>query len=527
MITDRARWRDAGLLAAAFLLIGLVVYGRSLGNAFVEWDDHLLITANPIVTDPSWAMLWRAFTTYDPELYIPLTFVSYQLTTLAAGVQPWAFHFGNLLLHVINALLVAWTAFLLLPKSSSRFPIPAFVVGLLFLLHPLHTEAVAWASARKDVLSVLFSLASTVAFLQYRSTQRTAFYAASLGLFLAALLSKVTPLLLPAVYLLIDWMHRRPITRRTLAEIAPFVLASVVFFAVAVWGKEGGGALLTDKLLLGAKATVFYLGKLVIPTGLSVLYPYTKPIGILTPDLLLSLAAIVTMTIALVILGARNAVRWPLAAWAAYLLLLAPTFGTVAKGHNELLDAYFASDRYAYLPSVAAFLAAGGGIALLERWKRSIGVAAFVVIACGFAVLAYRQSLVWRDTETLFRHTARHYPNAYVAHTNLGVILVRRGDVNGGLEEFRKALEIREDATTLYNVGQILRAQGKRQLAMIAFARALRASPLETDAAVALATMLREDGKIPEARQIIREALENVPGHEELLRLQSEIMPAG
>src|SRR3989344_3646014 len=166
------------------LLIG-TVYGRAvLQNDFVTWDDGLLITENPIIQDISWENVKAAFTTYDPELYIPLTFLTYQMDYAVWGMRPFGFHLTNLILHTGNAILVFWLMTLLLKnfQRTSNNQITnniitrtpgnvwiALAVALLWSLHPLNTEAVAWASARKDLLSGFFFLLSVCGYLQWRA----------------------------------------------------------------------------------------------------------------------------------------------------------------------------------------------------------------------------------------------------------------------------------------------------------------------------------------------------------------------
>ncbi|PIP65702.1 hypothetical protein COW95_00685, partial [Candidatus Peregrinibacteria bacterium CG22_combo_CG10-13_8_21_14_all_49_11] len=157
-----------------FFAVSFLIYGQSLQNRFVRWDDSLLIYENPIVREISFDTVKAAFTTYDPELYIPLTMLSYQLDHLLWGLNPFGFHLTNLVLHTVNALLVMGLVWLLLCRTSTTLSVTqnqptechpersrrmiVLFCGLLFLVHPLHTEAVAWASSRKDVLSALFFL---------------------------------------------------------------------------------------------------------------------------------------------------------------------------------------------------------------------------------------------------------------------------------------------------------------------------------------------------------------------------------
>src|SRR3989338_1587757 len=135
------------LIAVIFVAFALLLYGRTLPYGFVDWDDGLLITGNLTVQEFTFSSIGKAFTSYDQELYIPLTFVSYQLNHVIVGLSPWIYHLTNILLHAANAFLVMLLVSRLAKNSSA-----GLIAGLLFLVHPLHTEAAVWASARKDVL---------------------------------------------------------------------------------------------------------------------------------------------------------------------------------------------------------------------------------------------------------------------------------------------------------------------------------------------------------------------------------------
>src|SRR3989338_4850543 len=184
--------REAAIYVGVLFAALFIVYGHSLWNGFVNWDDGLLIYENPIVQEFSFRSIYTAFTSYDPELYIPLTLLSYQWNHVVGGLNPFVYHLTNLILHAFNALFVAWIA-LLLGKNKWI----AAVTGLIFALHPLHTEAVVWASSRKDVLAAFFALLSIGLYLLYQESGDRRSYLGSLVMFLLALLSKVSVILLP------------------------------------------------------------------------------------------------------------------------------------------------------------------------------------------------------------------------------------------------------------------------------------------------------------------------------------------
>ncbi len=486
-----------GILFGALTL----VYGASLQNGFVNWDDGLLIYENPLIREFSFRTIYEAFTSYDPELYIPLTFLSYQLNHLAAGLSPWIYHLTNLLLHAGSAFLVAWIALLF---SKDRFV--ALVTALLFALHPLHTEAVAWASARKDVLSAFFAFLSIVLYLLHQERgSRLPYLFGSLAAFLLALLSKVSVILLPLALLLIDLGMRRRITPRMFIEKIPYAVLAGVFGIIATFGKGGTGTLLLEKILIGAKAAMFYLQKLFVPYGFSVLYPYTKPVSFASPDLTLSLLAVIVITILVVLLWRRT--REPLVAWGFYLLFTAPTFTNFAKGKDFLHDVYFASDRYTYVGSVLIlFLVALGIRKARDQFGPSVNIAVAVLIAV-LGVLAMRQANVWRDTESLFDNVLRSYPNSHVAHNNIAGILYRRGERQAAIDEYNISLSIRPNAAAYYNLGNIAVLDGDVSLAIGYFRETLKSNKYDLDAKVNLGSLLLRQGELEEAKNYLEDAL--------------------
>ena len=491
--------RDLLVSGGVIVLACIAVYARSLGNGFVGWDDGLLVLQNPLVKEFSARSLAGIFTSYDPELYIPLTLFTFQINHLLAGLSPWIYHATNLLLHVANSLFVAAFAYLLLKRKWA-----AVLSGLLFAVHPLNTEAVAWVSGRKDVLMAFFALPMLIAYLVYKEKGDRKYYCASIALFVLALLSKVTVILAPLALILLDWFQGKTMNKQLWIEKIPYFGVSILFGIIAMFGKIANTSFFLEKFLIGCKTITFFLWKLFLPTGLSVLYPYTKPISLFTPDLLISVLIVIAVSFAVFFAVQKS--KLPLLAWGFFLLFLLPSMGSPAKGKNELLDVYFASDHYAYLPSIGFFLL----VSILwdearSRWKfPAMAVGALVVIILG--TLAFFQSLVWRDTASLFRNVLMRYPDSYVAHTNLGTDLFNNGDVDGALTEYEAALAIREDGTTHFNIGQIHLLRGEVNPAIASFRSAIAASPADADAHVFLGALLSEQGSVDEAITYLKEA---------------------
>lgn len=495
------------LIIVAFFLLGFAVFGASIGNDFVTWDDAGLITENRDVQSMTPETLRHVFMSYDPELYIPLTFVSYQIDHRIGGDAPAVYHATNLVLHILNALLACWLLSLLL--GFGWLPI---LLGLFFLIHPLNAEAVAWASARKDVLSTFFLLSSLISYVEWRSRRSAVLFVVSMILFVLALLSKVMAVMLPVVLVLLDLLENRRDVKAMAAEKAPFFVLSLTFGIVALFGKTSVLASSTpwQKMIMAAKSTLFYLEKFVAPYGLSFAYPYTKPVTILSADFFLPVVAV-----ALLLATAwRLRERFKLALFGIlfFLVTLVPTFANFSKGS----DMYFASDRYAYVPMIGLLLALG---VFVEEWLHSaatvrgssLRMKAVAVLSAGilvtFGVLAHAQALTWKSSDVLYRHALEYYPNSRAAHHNLGMELLQLGDPQGAIAEFDTATAIKDDPRTRVSKGAALVALKRYPEAVAEYQTVIRMDPTQPDAYYGLGNIAYKIGNLQEAIRQYRQAL--------------------
>ncbi|MDB4978700.1 MAG: hypothetical protein JWM56_886 [Candidatus Peribacteria bacterium] len=485
-----------------FFAAGLLVYGSSLTNDFVRLDDGLLIFENQAVQHVNFTTLKTIFTTYDPELYIPLTFLTYQLDYQIGHITATIYHVQNLFWHTLNALLIAWLAYLL-----SRRRWIAVVAGLLFALHPLNTEAVSWAAGRKDVLSTFFFFASCIGYLYYRSDNSRKWYVISIILFILGLLAKVMVLTLPVVLLLIDDFQSRPWSRKMLADKIPFFGLSVVFGIIALFGKRQLLSAVSpfEAVLLGIRSSMFYIQQLVWPAHYSISYPYEDAIRLTTPNIALSLLAVILVLGVAVWLRRRT--RLYFFAVGFYIITVAPTFTNLIKGEPTL-----ASDRYAYLPSFGLiFLAA----MLLDAWirkqprKRKETLAWAVPLGCLslLAILSHWQSLTWKSTETLFRHVISIYPHSYTAHNNLGNAYRRQNLLPQAETELKAAVAIKPMAKILSNLGAVYTKQGRYEEAHKIFEQAIANEPDKPDSYFGLGILLAAEGKDDEALKAYADAV--------------------
>jgi tetratricopeptide (TPR) repeat protein len=485
------------------VLATLLAYLPALGAGYV-WDDDWYLTENPHLRDlAGLARIWIPGNTVQ---YYPAVFTSFWLEQRAWGLDPAGYHLVNVLLHALNALLV-W-------RLARALCIPgAWLVGALFALHPVHVESVAWITERKNVLSGCFYLAAALAYLRFQGVgaARWRWYAASLGLFALALLSKTVTCSLPvALGLALLWRGER-ITLRSLSPLAPMLalgLALALHTAYLERTHVGARGIdfdlgLAERLLVAGNALVFYPQKLLLPWPLVFVYPrWELDAGRLASYWPLALVLAVAAAAALFWARGRRA---PALALCFYGATIFPALGFVVV---YPLRYSFVADHFQYLASLGILaLVAGSGASLLT--PRSLGAVAAVVLSC-LALLTWRQCRLYADAETLWRATLRHNPDAWMAHSNLARLLSERGENDAAREHLETALSAATSpvaaAQIRLNLALTLGMLGRHAEALEHFRELQRT---EGGMEVRLAQTLERLGRDEEAESFFRQALEN------------------
>lgn len=492
-------------IVLAFFILGFLLFGSVIRSEFVSWDDKYLIVENSHISSLSAENIGHVFTSYDPELYVPLTMLSFQAEHQLFGQSSAVIHTTNLVLHILNALLVSLLLFLILKN-----PWLSVLLGLVFLVHPLNVEAFAWASARKDVLSTFFFLLAATTYLRCKDVSKKREYWLSVVFFLLALLSKVMALTLPVLLLLFDWMQGRSIGRQSIVEKWPYWILSVFFGIVALFGKtetlESTGPV--QKILMAGRSTIFYLQKFFFPTDLSVVYPYTGVIDISAYFVAPLLLCVVLLAVAFW-LRARLPLVTAGVLW--FFLALIPTFTNFAKGG----DVYIASDRYAYIPMIGLLIAIGGVVLrFMERAQYhrretvTFGtVAVFVGVTGTLAVLAAGQVRIWQDSVTLYAHALRIDRNGRAIQNNMGMEYLAAGRAREAAQYFDAAQEIRYDPRTRANRAAALVQLGNTAEAKKEFEASLIDDATNKDAYYGLGNIALREGRTADAIKHYRDAL--------------------
>jgi Tfp pilus assembly protein PilF len=505
------------LQGAALVVLTLVAYFPALEGSFV-WDDDEYVSNNAnLRTLPGLLRMWTEPTS-TPQYY-PLVFSTFWVEYHLWGLQPAGYHFDNVLLHGLNAVL-CWLVL-------RRLNVPgAWVVGAVFALHPVHVESVAWVSERKNDLSTLLYGAALLAYLRFSPPEKEgpvsggwSWYLLALGLYLGALLSKTVTCSFPAAVLLLLWWKRGKLLRRDLLLLAPFFAAGLAFAFVTVWverhhvGARGEEWALTglDRVLVAGRALWFYASKLAYPTELTFIYPRWEIDAAVWWQYLYPAGA-AAVILGLWLLRGRLG-RGPLAAVLFFAGTLVPALG--------FFDVYpmrysFVADHFQYLAS-AGLLALGvaTGVRTLDRlaprrtWAQPVG-AALVLLLLG--TQTWLQSRVYADPETLWTDTLRKNPGSWMAHNNLGMVLVRKDEVATAVQHYRDSLALNpRNVEAHYNLGVALTRQRKLPEAAEQYAAALEIKPDYAPAHLNLGWVLLEQGKPAEALPHLRTFLEKNP----------------
>jgi Flp pilus assembly protein TadD len=495
---------------ALIAFAAVLVYLPSLRGAFV-FDDWILLVQHPLIhaTD-GLRRIW--FSAEAPDYY-PVSWTMWWLQWHLWGANTLGYHVVNVLLHAVNAVLVAQV----LRRLDVR---GAWLAGLVFAVHPVNAAAVAWISEQKTMLCMLFFLGTVLTYLRFanpgqplrQGTQPTGqwqWYVASVLCFAVSLLSKPAAVMWPVILIGMTWWKNQRVTRRDWIHCLPYTLMSLAIAPVTVWFQAvrvlGGEPARTDGFLArlaGAGWAVwFYLWKDLAPVNLCVIYPrwqiHPTDLWVYVPGLLL--------VVALAFCWSKRATwgRQVLTGMGYFILMLFPVLGFFDQGYYRYS---LVADHWQYLPIVAVIAMGVGGVGSLVsrvRGPESRVVEAIVAIAivC-LAGLTWRQAGVYHDEVTLWRDTVAKNPSAWLAQCNLGIALAHREQFDEAIVAFENALRYKpDDADTLNNLGATLAQQGRMAEAVTRWEQAVHYRPTDVATHNSLGIAYYQRGNLDLARR--------------------------
>jgi len=525
-------------------MITFIAFEQVLRNGFIDYDDGVYVTENPVVQSglTPGNIKWAFTTDYNGNWH-PLTWLSHMLDCQIFGTNPSLHHLSGLLLHIANTLLL----FVVLNAMTSALWQSAFVAAI-FAIHPLHVESVAWVAERKDVLSALFWLLTMLTYLRYAERPSTGRYLLTLVAFALGLMAKPMLVTLPFVLLLLDYWPLKRIENLSLVESSsrqtiyrlvlekvPFLVLSACCSIITFLVQRSGEAVMpltVFSLRLRLANAVFsyvrYIGKIFWPKDLAIFYPLQTD-ELTWVVILISLAFL--MVASFVVARLAPAHRYLPVGWFWFIGTLVPVIGIVQVGGQAM------ADRYTYIPSIGIFImVAWGAVELLRGWKyrrEALSITASVII---FVLLIYTRTQVryWQNSISIFEHTLSvtknnaliHYdlgrtyhlqnipdkaiknyleairidPNDLESHNNLGMLLRNKNKLDEAIDHFRKAIEINPGFISAYsNLGRTLQLQGKLDDAILYLNISAKMQPDQPERFNTLAIACIQAGRVNEA----------------------------
>lgn len=504
-------------LFIVFLLVAstLLVFGQVARHDFVKFDDDIYVVDNEMVHKGLTAEnLVEALIHPHIGHWHPLTWYSHMIDYDLYGLDASGHHLTNLAFHLLNTLLL----FLLL-RWLTAAPWCTALVAVLFAIHPLHVEPVAWVSSRKDVLSTFFWLLTLLTYAAYTKKPNALRYVASLLFFILGLMAKPMVITLPITLLLFDfWPLKRTqgeksarmgAWRKLVAEKIPFFTLSILSALMTYTAARQGGAVRTfDQIAFInrlANPPVYYLKyifKTLWPTRLAVPYPLDSDVY---PAATVGLAVLLLLGLTVAAYFLRGRAPHFIVGWLWFLATLAPVIGFIQIGGHAI------ADRYTYVPLIGLFIA--GAWTLKETTASmahgrlvSVCVALPFILVSGY--LAWVQSGYWKNTEALFRHTLKISEANYTAHTNLATALMEDGRVTEAKHHLTRAIEISPTGVSAHvQLGRLLKQEGNREEAFTQFTAALNAEPDNIVTRNNMAALLMELNRFGEAQVHLDEAM--------------------
>jgi len=458
------------LLLILIPLAVLAAFWPTLHADFIVWDDNANFLDNPHFRGLTWQNLRWMFTTLHMSNYQPFSWLVSGLGYSIWGMKPFGYHATSLALHILNTalfyLLAARLMRLAAPRrgNDSVLPVAAAFAALFFAVHPLRVESVAWLSGQHDLQAAALYLLAIICHLQACSDEawRRRWLMGCTALFAAAMLSKVNGITLPITLLVLDYYPLRrlaqdprqwlqPQHRRVWLEKIPLLAVAAAAGIISLVARHQTAEL--QPLSFGFRiqqafyGLVFYFGKTVAPVELMPIYPF--PPDLRLPPTAVAAAIVLVLGLTGVLLYQRR--HWPsgLAAWTYYVVTLLPVLGLIS--FSTLLVA----DRYTYLPCMAWAVLSGAavlaGLRRMRKQNRYLLLAGLASVLLLLAGLSWRQSKLWHDSETLFRHVLALNPDIPEAHNDLGFVLMNQRRTDEAMAEYRNALALKPNYVRAIN----------------------------------------------------------------------------
>ncbi len=462
---------------ASVLVLSFLVLLPTLMNGWTNLDDPIYIIENPMIKKLSWESIQLMFTTLQVNgSYNPIVLLSWAVDYSILGLDPRIFHFTNLLIHLTVVGLVYYLSF----KLSKNIKI-AFLTSLLFSIHPMHMEAIAWVTARKDLLYTLFYILGLIMYFNYQdpkyNTSRWKYFILCILFYILSLLSKGSALTFPVVLLAMDYLNKRKDLKLLILEKIPLFILSIVFTIISIKAQKMGEALqfrefysIIDSLSVGFYGYLVYLIKLIIPYQLCSLHPYPTPSGNPVPWYFTASAIPVLLLVTFCITKIKKN-RVLVFGFGFFFITLIPVIQVLSFAISVT------ADRFTYLPYFGLFFIFSSGLVWVFENKPKFKKATILFTIVFFTFLSIKTisySKTWKNSETVWTRVIEYYPDYFVSYVNRSAFLIKDNRLEEALEDCKLALKLKPDYyLAYYNKGYIYDRWGDNEKALLNYSEAI------------------------------------------------------
>ncbi len=436
-----------------------IIYSDSPNNKFTNWDDEGYVTGNPEIKsmhgDSTTYSLKRTFSNYVLGNYHPLTILSYSLEYKLFKLDPRPYHVNNIILHILNTLLVLIFIWLL---TKQRWT--AFLTALLFSIHPMHVESVAWVSERKDVLYTFFSLASLCFYVLFSTNtkRKGLYYFLTMTLYLMALFSKGMAVFVPVLFVLIDYLKGIKLSWRSVLEKIPFFALSAFFGVIAVFAQKSANytsdtAFLgyLSRLLFSSYSILMYLSKLFFPIELSGFYSYPITINGMYPYSFYAAPFILAALLYIVYWSMRKG-RDIAFGFGFFLVSLVLVLKILPVGRALM------ADRYSYISYIGIFFIISRFVNnIIESKSKNFQVykvplvICLVVICISYSFAAFQRAKVWKSSISLWTDAINKNDKNALAYQMRGLAYYHNDQYEKALTDLSTYLTLDDKKFNVYN----------------------------------------------------------------------------
>lgn len=494
------------LLAGLISVLTFIALSPLLNNGFTNWDDTKYVTENPLLKNISFDGIKAIFNTPVSSNYHPITILSLTLNYQISGLNPFSYLLTNLLFHIFNTLLVFYFIYHL---SGKRIMLALFV-SLLFGIHPMHVESVAWVSERKDVLYTFFLLLGLITYMNYLKRPTVMKYMGLLLLFVLSLLSKPAAVIFPVLLILIDYyQYKKAAIKRLILEKVPFFILAFIL-GVATFQIQSAEAIsmerfsFPERILFGCYGFVMYIIKLFFPIQLSALHPFPENGQF---GLFYYLAPFITLVIICLVFYFRKN-RVLIFGMGFYFISILLVLQFISVGNAVI------AERYSYLSYIGLLFITGNYYdkAIKKKTRLPGGKNILYVIFAGivilFMVITFQRTKVWNNPETLWTDVIRKYPDSYRAYMSRGRYYVVNEKYDLALPDLTRSLKINPAFAHALELRGITYNKLKRyDLALIDLEKWKNYEPYNADAyiqiGIALSALDRPDEALSSFNQAI------------------------